>query len=163
NLLLAAALQFTGVVITALAVVPMLERLSPLLAVTPEAQLDRADPGDLSGQVSFNRISFRYGQDGPLVLDEVSFAIDPGEFVAIVGPTGCGKPTVLRLLLGFEAPTAGTILYDGQDLGELDIGTVRRQCGVVLQNGALLAGDLLTNIVGSTSYTADDAWEAARM
>jgi ABC-type bacteriocin/lantibiotic exporter with double-glycine peptidase domain len=70
---------------------------------------------------------------------------------------------VLRLLLGFEAPVSGTILYDGQDLGELDIGAVRRQCGVVLQSGALLAGDILTNITGSTSYSAEDAWEAARM
>ena len=163
NLLLVSALQFTGVAITALAVVPMLERLQPLLAAKPEVRLERADPGELSGQVSFNRISFRYGQDGPMVLDEVSFSIEPGEFVAIVGPTGCGKSTVLRLLLGFEAPVSGTILYDGQDLGELDIGAVRRQCGVVLQSGALLAGDILTNITGSTSYTAEDAWEAARM
>jgi ABC-type bacteriocin/lantibiotic exporter with double-glycine peptidase domain len=98
-----------------------------------------------------------------MVLDEVSFAVEPGEFVAIVGPTGCGKSTILRLLLGFETPQSGTVLYDGQDVGQLDIGAVRRQCGVVLQNGALLAGDLLTNIVGSTSYTQDDAWEAARM
>ena len=163
NLLLAAALQFTGVAITALNVVPMLERLDPILAAAPEERAERADPGDLSGQISLSRISFRYGQDGPLVLDEVSFAVEPGEFVAIVGPTGCGKSTVLRLLLGFETPSAGTILFDGQDLSELDIGAVRRQCGVVLQNGALLAGDLLTNIVGSTSYSLDDAWEAARM
>jgi ABC-type bacteriocin/lantibiotic exporter with double-glycine peptidase domain len=93
----------------------------------------------------------------------VSFAVEPGEFVAIVGPTGCGKSTILRLLLGFETPQSGTVLYDGQDVGQLDITAVRRQCGVVLQNGALLAGDLLTNIVGSTTYTQDDAWEAARM
>jgi len=163
NLLLASSLQFTGVAITTLAVVPMLERLQPLLAAKPEVRLERADPGELSGQISFSRISFRYGQDGPMVLDEVSFSVEPGEFVAIVGPTGCGKSTILRLLLGFEAPVSGTILYDGQDLGELDIGAVRRQCGVVLQSGALLAGDILTNITGSTSYTAEDAWEAARM
>jgi NHLM bacteriocin system ABC transporter ATP-binding protein len=163
NLLLASTLQFTGVAITALRVVPMLEQLAPLLSATPEVKLERADPGELSGQISFSRISFGYGQDGPTVLDEVSFAIEPGEFVAIVGPTGCGKSTILRLLLGFETPRSGTVLYDGQDLGQLDIGAVRRQCGVVLQNGALLAGDLLTNIVGSTSYSQDDALAAARM
>ena len=163
NLLLASTLQFTGVAITALRVVPMLERLAPLLAATPEVKLDQADPGELSGRISFSRISFCYGQDGPTVLDEVSFAVEPGEFVAIVGPTGCGKSTVLRLLLGFETPRSGTILYDGQDLGQLDTGAVRRQCGVVLQNGALLAGSLLTNIVGSTAYNQDDAMEAARM
>ena len=163
NLLLASTLQFTGVAITALRVVPMLERLEPLLSATPEVRLDRADPGELSGRISFSRISFSYGDDGPTVLDEVSFAVEPGEFIAIVGPTGCGKSTVLRLLLGFETPRSGTVLYDGQDLSQLDTGAVRRQCGVVLQNGALLAGSLLTNIVGSTAYTQDDAMEAARM
>ena len=81
----------------------------------------------------------------------------------MVGPSGSGKSTILRLLLGFESPTSGTVLYDGQDLAELEVSAVRRQCGVVLQNGALLAGNIKTNIIGSSSHTVDDAWEAARM
>jgi len=125
--------------------------------------VDGADPGDLSGQIGFSHVSFRYGADSPLVLDDVSFAVEPGEFVAIVGPTGCGKSTMLRLLLGFESPLTGSVLYDGQGLAELESAAVRRQCGVVLQNGALLAGDIKSNIIGSTSYTIDDAWAAARM
>jgi ABC-type bacteriocin/lantibiotic exporter with double-glycine peptidase domain len=108
-------------------------------------------------------VSFRYGEDGPLVLEDVTFSARPGEFLAIVGPTGCGKSTILRLLLGFEQPASGSVLYDGQDLTELDITLVRRQCGVVLQSGALLAGSIKDNIVGSASYTLDDAWAAARM
>jgi ABC-type bacteriocin/lantibiotic exporter with double-glycine peptidase domain len=97
------------------------------------------------------------------VLRDVSFAVEPGEFVAIVGPTGSGKSSILRLLLGFEAPASGSVLFDGQDLAQLRAAAVRRQCGVVLQNGSLLAGDIKTNIIGSTSHTIDDAWAAARM
>jgi NHLM bacteriocin system ABC transporter ATP-binding protein len=163
TLLISSMLQFTGVAITALGVVPMFERLAPVLQTQPETAGDKVDAGDLSGRLSLSHVSFRYGADGPLVLDDVSFSVEPGEFVAVVGPTGCGKSTILRLLLGFETPTSGSVLYDGQDLGELDVSSVRRQCGVVLQNGALLAGDIRTNIIGSTSHTLDDAWEAARM
>jgi ABC-type bacteriocin/lantibiotic exporter with double-glycine peptidase domain len=162
-LLTGAALQFTGVAITTLGVFPMLERLKPILEAEPETSAGTADPGDLSGQITFSHVSFRYGEDKPLVLDDISFNIDPGEFVAIVGPTGCGKSTLLRLLLGFESPTTGSVLYDGQDMGQLDAGSVRRQCGVVLQNGALLAGDIRSNIVGGSIYSVDDAWAAARM
>jgi NHLM bacteriocin system ABC transporter ATP-binding protein len=163
GLLTGAALQFTGVAITSLGVFPMLERIKPILEAEPEASAGTADPGDLSGQITFSHVSFRYGEDKPLVLDDVSFNIDPGEFVAIVGPAGCGKSTLLRLLLGFEAPTSGSVLYDGQDMAQLEAGSVRRQCGVVLQHGALLAGDIKSNIIGSLAYTSEDAWAAARM
>jgi NHLM bacteriocin system ABC transporter ATP-binding protein len=163
NLLLAATLQFTGVAITTMNVVPMLERLDPILAAEQESTEQKADPGELSGQIALSHVSFRYGDDGPLVLQDVTFSARPGEFLAIVGPTGCGKSTILRLLLGFQAPTSGAVLYDGQDLAELDVTLVRRQCGVVLQNGALLAGTIKDSIVGSASYTMDDAWAAARM
>ena len=108
-------------------------------------------------------MTFRYKEDGPLVLDDVDLTVEPGEFVALVGPSGSGKSTVLRLLLGFEQPSAGSVLYDGQNLAELDVSAVRRQCGVVLQHGALLAGSIKTNIVGSGSYTVEDAWAAAEM
>ncbi|HEX6526697.1 MAG TPA: NHLP bacteriocin export ABC transporter permease/ATPase subunit [Streptosporangiaceae bacterium] len=163
SLLLAATLQFTGVAITTMNVVPMLERLGPILEAEQESTAQRADPGELSGQITLSHVSFRYGEDGPLALRDVTFSVRPGEFVAIVGPTGCGKSTILRLLLGFETPTSGAVLYDGQDLTELDVTLVRRQCGVVLQNGALLAGSIKDNIIGGASYTLDDAWAAARM
>jgi NHLM bacteriocin system ABC transporter ATP-binding protein len=162
-LLTAATVQFTSVAITAMNVVPMLEQLDPILAAEPEENVEKADPGDLSGHVAFSHVSFQYGEDGPRVLDDVSFTAEPGEFVAVVGSTGSGKSTILRILMGFETPTSGSVLYDGQDLGELDVTAVRRQCGVVLQNGSLLAGDIRTNIIGGTNHTIDDAWEAARM
>ncbi|MEU9046715.1 MULTISPECIES: NHLP bacteriocin export ABC transporter permease/ATPase subunit [unclassified Kitasatospora] len=163
NLLIASSLQFTSAAVTAMGVVPMLERLRPILEEKPEVDDTKADPGDLSGRLGLSHVTFRYGQDGPPALQDVTLTIEPGEFVAVVGPSGSGKSTVLRLLLGFERPEAGTVLYDGQDLGELEVSAVRRQCGVVLQHGALLAGDIKANIVGSTNHTLDDAWAAAEM
>jgi ATP-binding cassette subfamily C protein len=67
-----------------------------------------------------------------------------------------------RLLLGFEKPASGCVFYDGKDLDRLDVNQVRRQIGVVLQNGKLIAGDILSNIIGSLNLTIDHAWEAAR-
>lgn len=163
SLLIAATVQFTSVAIMVMNIVPMLEKLEPILAAEPEENTEKADPGDLSGHVTFSHVSFQYGEDGPRVLDDVSFTAQPGEFVAVVGSTGSGKSTIIRLLLGFDTPTAGSVLYDGQDLGEVDVTAVRRQCGVVLQNGSLLAGDIRTNIIGGTNHSIDDAWEAARM
>ena len=162
-LFLGATLQLTGTGITVLAIVPMFEQLKPILEAVPEVDSDKTDPGELSGEVEVSHVRFRYAEDAPLVLDDVSFVARPGEFVAIVGPSGCGKSTLLRLLLGFEAPESGAVLYDDQQLPDLDAGAVRRQCGVVLQQGQLFAGDILSNIVGSSLFTADDAWEAADM
>ncbi|MGC5010937.1 NHLP bacteriocin export ABC transporter permease/ATPase subunit [Streptosporangium sp. DT93] len=163
SLLLASSLQFTAAAVTAMGVVPMMENIKPILEARPETDGTKADPGDLSGRLALSRVSFRYGTEGPLTLDGIALSIEPGEFVALVGPSGSGKSTVLRLLLGFETPLSGTVLYDGQDLAELDVSAVRRQCGVVLQNGALQAGSIQANIIGSSTYTIDDAWAAADM
>jgi NHLM bacteriocin system ABC transporter ATP-binding protein len=144
-------------------VVPAYERARPVLQTLPEVDASRADPGELSGALEVDRVSFRYRGDGPPVLEAVSLECGPGEFVALVGPSGSGKSTLLRLLLGFEAAEAGAILYDGRDLATLDARAVRRQIGTVLQTGRLLSGDIFTNIVGASTLTLDDAWEAARL
>jgi ABC-type bacteriocin/lantibiotic exporter with double-glycine peptidase domain len=141
----------------------LLEGLAPVLEEEPESGAAKAHPGDLSGRVSLRQVSFRYGHDGPLVLDNVSLEIRPGEFVAIVGPSGSGKSSVVRLVLGMDRPQSGSILFDGQDLGELDVSAVRRQCGVVLQAGALMPGNIRENISGSASYSDDELWDAAEM
>src|SRR5262249_25311032 len=93
----------------------------------------------------------------------LSLRVRPGEFVAVVGPSGSGKSTLLRVLLGFDRPTAGGVYYNRQDLSGLDGREVRRQIGVVLQNGKLLSGDILTNTVGSSNLPIEDALEAARL
>ncbi len=162
--LLAGMVQLGATVVGLLGVVPIYGRLRPILEAAPEIDATRTDPGPLRGRIEVSNLSFRYEPDGPLILEDVSFAADPGEFVAIVGPSASGKSTLLRLLLGFEQPESGTVAYDGFDLGGVDPWRLRRQLGVVLQDGDLLPGDVFTNIVGSAvDLTLDDAWEAARL
>jgi NHLM bacteriocin system ABC transporter ATP-binding protein len=139
------------------------ERAQPIVQSTTEVAAGEADPGRLTGRVELAHVSFRYGTEGPLIIDDVSFAAVPGEFVAIVGPSGAGKSTVFRLLLGFEAPETGTVSYDGQSLANVDARVVRRQLGCVIQNARILSGTIFQNIVGAANLTVEDAWEAARV
>ncbi|MEU6122356.1 NHLP bacteriocin export ABC transporter permease/ATPase subunit [Streptomyces sp. NPDC047123] len=163
TMLLTSVTQLTGALISAASVLPMFEQIKPVLDAAPEVRSGSTQPGELRGEIEARSLSFRYGDDGPLVLDDVSLSIGPGEFVAVVGPSGCGKSTLLRLLIGFDEPVAGSVLYDGQDLAALDQSAVRRQCGVVLQNAQPLTGSILECICGAESYTQEEAWEAAAM
>jgi ATP-binding cassette subfamily C protein len=157
-----AMLGATGVLTTVLNIVPTYERAKPILQTAPEVTDSKAHPGELTGDIEISHVNFSYAPDGPNILTDVSLHIKPGEFVALVGASGAGKSTLLRLLLGFETPTSGSIYYDRQDMAGVDLGALRRQLGVVLQDGQLLSGDILTNIVGSAAtLTVDDAWEAA--
>jgi ATP-binding cassette subfamily C protein len=160
---LTGALQVSSALITTLSVVPLYERARPIFQTLPESDISRASPGELSGEIEVSKVSFRYKEGAPLILRDVSLHIRAGEFIALVGPSGSGKSTLFRLLVGFEQPEAGAIYFDGQDLMTLDIQEVRRQMGVVLQNGRVLAGTILENIVGSSLMTIEEAWEAARM
>jgi len=136
-------------------------RIKPILEAEPEDDVAKTDPGRLMGRVDVDRAVFRYHDDGPKVLDGVSLHAEPGEFVAIVGPSGSGKSTILRLLLGYETPVTGSVLYDGQNLTGLDITAVRRQLGVVLQAGRLNTGSIFDNIACGSVISIDEAWEAA--
>ncbi|MEM7482093.1 MAG: NHLP bacteriocin export ABC transporter permease/ATPase subunit [Acidobacteriota bacterium] len=160
---LASSLAIIGVLSSVLAMVPTYERLVPILVEPPEVDESRVDIGDLRGDIEFNHVSFRYKEDGPLILDDVSLEAKRGEMVALVGPSGSGKSTCIRLILGFETPEAGSIYFDGQDLSSLALQSVRRQIGVVLQNGEPMVGDIYSNIVGSSNLGIDAAWEAAAM
>ena len=160
---LAAAIATSTTVVNAVQIVPLMKRASVILMEPPEITSARPSPGRLTGRIEGRNLSFRYHADQPQVLSNVSFYAEPGEFVAFVGPSGSGKSTTLRLLLGFEAPESGAVYFDGQDLSSIDVGAVRRQMGVVLQGSRLMAGDIFTNIVGSSPLTLDHAWEAAEM
>jgi ATP-binding cassette subfamily C protein len=149
--------------LTTLNTIPLYEQAQPILDTTPEVDEAKSDPGVLTGDIEMQHAMFRYQQDGPLVLRDVSFHVRSGEFVAFVGPSGSGKSTLLRVLLGFELLEAGGVYYDGQEIGGIDVQALRRQMGVVLQSGRLMSGDIFTNIVGSAAATLDEAWEAARM
>jgi NHLM bacteriocin system ABC transporter ATP-binding protein len=157
------ATSLSTTVLDVLEVVPIWQRAQPILTAVPEVDETKADPGRLTGQVSVNNVIFRYRPDGALTLDNVSIHAEPGEFIALVGPSGSGKSTLFRLLLGFDTPESGTVTYDGQDLAGLDVGAVRRQLGVVLQNSRLMSASIFENIASSTVLTMDEAWEAARM
>ena len=146
-----------------LSVVPIYENAKPILDAEPEVNAAASDPGSLSGAVEAHHLTFHYQPDMPAALQDLSFEVRPGEFVAFVGPSGSGKSTLLRVAAGFEQPDAGSVYFDGQDLAGLDLHAVRNQIGVVLQSGRIMAGDLFTNIVGSSTHTIEDAWEAARM
>ncbi|MDX6346611.1 MAG: hypothetical protein QOF84_1401 [Streptomyces sp.] len=163
TMLLTSVTQLTGALVSAVAALPMYEQIKPVLDEAPEVRGAATQPGALSGGIEARKLSFRYTDDGPLVLDDVSLEVRPGEFVAIVGPSGCGKSTLLRLLIGFDKPSAGSVLYDGQDLSALDQAAVRRQCGVVLQNAQPFTGSILDCICGAETFTQDEAWAAAAM
>jgi ABC-type bacteriocin/lantibiotic exporter with double-glycine peptidase domain len=163
TMLLTSVTQLTGALLSAASVQPLFEQLRPVLDERPEVRGGSAAPGVLTGAVEARALSFRYSPDAPLVLDNVSLRIEPGEFVAVVGASGCGKSTLLRLLIGFDAPVSGSILYDGQDLAALDQTAVRRQCGVVLQNAQPFSGSILDCVCGAEMFSLDEAWKAAEM
>jgi len=155
--------ELSSTMTSLLNVVTLYERAKPILETLPEFDENRDDPGELSGRIELSHVTFRYQKDLPQVLTDISINITPGSFVAFVGPSGSGKSTLLRLLLGFDKPEAGSILYDGQELSKIDVRSVRQQMGVVLQNGQLTSGTIMSNIIGSSTLTIDDAWEAAEM
>ncbi|WP_236061488.1 NHLP bacteriocin export ABC transporter permease/ATPase subunit [Actinacidiphila acididurans] len=164
TMMLTSVTQVTGALVQAVSVLPVFEQVAPLLREPPEVREGSAQPGELTGGIEAQGLSFRYAEDGPLVLDDVSFRVAPGEFVAVVGASGCGKSTLLRLLIGFDRPVAGSVLYDGQDLGALDQAAVRRQCGVVLQNARPFTGSILDCIRGADGeFTLEEAWQAAAL
>ncbi|CAL9347764.1 NHLP bacteriocin export ABC transporter permease/ATPase subunit [Streptomyces sp. Tu 3180] len=163
TMVLTSVTQLTGAFVSGVAALPLFEQIKPVLDATPEVRAASTRPGPLTGAIEARRLSFRYSDDGPLVLDDVSFEVRPGEFVAIVGPSGCGKSTLLRLLIGFDRPVSGSVLYDGQDLAALDRSAVRRQCGVVLQHAQPFTGSVLDVICGTEAYTPEEAMAAAEM
>lgn len=160
---LAVTLGIAAVSAQAGMIAPVLDRVRPILAALPEVDESKQDPGKLAGAIEVSRLSYRYRPELPLVLHDLSFSIRPGEFVAIVGTSGSGKSTLLRLLLGFDQPESGSVLYDGRDLNRLDLSSLRRQIGTVMQNGRPMPGSILDNIRGSRPLTPEQCWEAIRL
>lgn len=142
--------------------IPHLRRLKPLIDSSTESSEERKPPGELSGEIELSGVTFRYVSGGAPVLDNLTLRIQPGEYVALVGPSGSGKSSLFRLLLGFEQPEAGSIFYDGKALNTLETSAMRRQLGVVLQESRLATGSLFENICGGVELPLEKAWEAAR-
>ncbi len=164
GMVMGAFAMLVGMAETLAQIKPILQMLQPILDAEPEISEHKKMISQLSGNIELSHISFRYNEKGPLVLDDLSLKIRAGQYVAIVGATGCGKSTLMRLLLGFETPQKGAVYYNGQDLTTLDLRSVRRNIGTVMQNGRLFYGDIYSNIVISAPHlTMEDAWEAARL
>ena len=143
---------------------PMLEMVAPILETVPEVSDDKPSVTDLTGAIDVSSVAFRYGENDPFVLKDLSFKIHPGEYVALVGKSGCGKSTIVRLLLGFEKAERGTITFGPYDVSKVNLRSLRSHIGSVMQDGKLFLGDLASNITVSTPQaTIDDAWEAAEI
>ena len=159
----AALLALSGALNTGIEAVPLFARVRPVFEAPLEVEDSRIDPGPLGGRLAVRNLSFRYSADGPWILDNVAFEASPGECVAIVGASGSGKSTILRLLLGFETPSRGGVYYDSRDVEKLDLRLVRRQIGTVLETSGLVPGSLYENIAGTSPLSRQQVDEAVRM
>ena len=154
--------SLTGAALSVAQIRPILEMAEPILSTEPESSESKTMVTSLRGSIELSNVYFRYSENMPYVVDGMDLKIRAGEYIAIVGTTGCGKSTLVRLLLGFEKPEKGAIYYDGRDLSTLDLRSLRRRMGVVTQDGSLFQGDIYSNIVISApQLTLDEAWEAA--
>mgnify|MGYP002514773320 FL=1 len=156
--------SLVGIGLQAANIRPTLEQVKPIMEAVPEISEDKKVVTRVSGGIELNNVSFRYNESMPWVLDNLSLKIKPGQYVAIVGKTGCGKSTLLRLLLGFETAQKGAVYYDGKNIDTLDLKSLRKKIGVVMQNGKLFHGDIFSNItIAAPWLTLGDAWEAAEL
>ncbi len=158
---------FTSLATAALQVArikPHYEIAKPLLETAPESAEGKQIVTAVSGGFELDNVYFTYEEGLPNVLNGISLKVRAGSYVAVVGKTGCGKSTMLRLLLGFDKPQKGAIYYDGRDLSMLDLRSMRRNIGVVLQDGKLFQGSIYDNIsISAPGLSLDDAWHAAEL
>lgn len=143
---------------------PIMDMLEPILKTSPEMSEKKAVVEKLFGNIEISNLCFRYEENMPYVIDGLSLKIKAGQYVAIVGKTGCGKSTIMRLLLGFEKPIKGAVYYDGKDINTLDLKSLRKNIGSVMQNSTLFEGDIFSNItISAPTLTVEDAWKAAKI
>ena len=162
GMLSGAFMTLSGMALSAARIKPILEMAEPFLNTEPETSDNKEIVTSISGGVELDHISFRYAEDLPLVIDDLSLKVKPGEYVAIVGKTGCGKSTLMRILLGFEKPEKGSVRFDGKDINSLDLPSLRKRIGTVMQDAGLFQGEIYSTIViTAPELTLADAWEAA--
>lgn len=153
--------EMVGVIFT---IQPVYNMARPILEADIENTQNKKIVESISGNIKLENVSFRYSETGPLIVNDLSLEIKEGDYIAIVGQTGCGKSTLVRLLLGFEKPLKGKVLYDNMNIEELDTSSLRRNIGTVMQNGSLFHADIYSNIIISCpSMSEEDAWAAAEI
>lgn len=156
--------SLVGVVMVFARIKPVLDLASPILNTIPETKEQGEVLTSLKGSIEMNNVTFRYVKDGPKIIDNMSLKIHAGDYVAIVGPSGCGKSTLMRLLLGFEKPEQGGIFYDGRNLAKINLQSLRRRIGTVMQQGGLFNDSIYANIaISAPSLSMEDAWKAAEI
>lgn len=156
--------SLAGVGLSVASIRPVLDMAKPILEAQPESSENKSMVLDLKGDIELSNVSFRYSPDMPYVIKDMDLKINAGDYIGIVGTTGCGKSTLIRLLLGFETPEIGAIYYDGRDLTGLDLRSLRRRIGTVTQSGSLFQGDIYSNIaISDPMMSLEDAWEAAEI
>ena len=159
-----AFMALSGVAVSAAQIRPSFEMARPILEAEPEVAEDKIVLTKITGSIELAHVTFRYDDNMPPVLDDLSLTIRPGQYVAIVGKTGCGKSTLMRLMLGFETPQKGGVFFDRRDINRLDLKSLRKNIGAVMQNGKLFTDSMFSNITISAPWlTLDDAWEAAEI
>ena len=131
GMLSGALMSVAGIALTAARIKPVIDMAKPIMDAEPEISEGKHIVTKISGGIELSNVSFRYEENSPLVVDDLSLKIKPGQYVAIVGKTGCGKSTLMRLLLGFEKPQKGAIYYDGKDLETLDLRSLRKKMAIV--------------------------------
>jgi len=160
----ASILSLADAYIAYISMLPSFAQISPILKTPPEDYADNIPPASLTGYIEISNISFKYSNDAPFVLKDVSFQVKQGEYLGIVGASGSGKSTLLRLLLGFEKPTGGKIFYDNMDIAKVDKRELRKKLGVVLQDGKLISGSIYENItLSNRRITAEQVKETVRL
>ena len=140
------------------------DMVKPVFDAVPETSDGKRIVKNISGAIEISNLSFGYNEGQPNIIDGISLKIRPGEYIAVTGKTGCGKSTLLNLLLGFEKPQRGAVYYDGRDMADMDLKSLRSKIGTVMQDGKLFAGSIFSNITISAPHLSfDDAWAAARI
>ena len=156
--------SLASVAVSAAAIKPTIDLIRPLLESRPEMEDGQETVTRLSGSIEFSHVTFGYDPESKPLFEDLSLQIPARQYVALVGRSGCGKSTLMRLLLGFEKPQRGGIYYDRKDTQTLDMRSVRRQIGCVMQDGKLFSGSIYENIVISNpQLKLQDAWDAAEI
>ncbi|MBO6108805.1 MAG: ATP-binding cassette domain-containing protein [Eubacterium sp.] len=143
---------------------PAMKLAEPILAAEPETSKEKKIMRSVRGGIEFSHVYFRYDQEGRFVLRDLSLTINNGEYVAVIGKTGCGKSTLIRLIMGFEKPERGGVYFGKTDIRNIDMKSLRSGMGVVMQNGELIPGSIYDNIsLTRPGLSAEEAWKAAEI
>ena len=151
-----AVFSLSNIIMQAAPIIPLWKRSHVVVEEPQEILIKKSNPGQLTGNIRLDHISFGYEKEGAFILNDVSIRIEPRQMVGIIGPSGSGKSTLMRMILGFETPHSGAVYFNDRDLTHLNINEVRKQMGVVLQGGGIIAGTLYHNIVAGRRYSEEE-------